>query len=495
MPPTAKKNHQNVVYIFKETVESLVVAFILAFVFRAFVAEAFIIPTGSMADTLRGDHFELTCQKCGYQYNYGFIPEKYHMGKGAIPNRKVHITNPGQLRAAIPICPACGTKIDDSNPRWVSKGDRILVLKYLYQFAEPQIWDVVVFKNPTNPQENYIKRLIGKPEQKVEIIDGDVYINDQIQRKPPHIQNTLWLTAFDNNYQPENSPWKQPFIPSDKDTNWQLNQSNATFTFNGAETADALIFNPQRLKETLESFCAYNGPLGLNGTMASDLKLAFTLNPKGTKGYIAFKLGKYGRLYTGIINFDGICKIIDESSGETLQQGQFAPLQPNHPVEVSFANVDHRLTLCMGNEKLIHDGPNDAHKWGYQPDKMMHLPQVQLSASGDPFTLKNIILYRDTHYTQYTNGSATGRGTEGKPIKLEKDQFFVMGDNSPQSYDSRFWAEDGIGNGEKRYRQGIVPREYLIGKAFFVYWPSGFHPYPNVPLAVVPNAGKMRFIH
>ncbi len=40
----------------KETVESILVAFILAFVFRAFVVEAFVIPTGSMAPTLYGAH-------------------------------------------------------------------------------------------------------------------------------------------------------------------------------------------------------------------------------------------------------------------------------------------------------------------------------------------------------------------------------------------------------------------------------------------------------
>ena len=62
--PRQNPQHKSVALQFKEAVESLVIAFILAFVFRAFVVEAFIIPTGSMADTLRGAHFRLTCQKC-----------------------------------------------------------------------------------------------------------------------------------------------------------------------------------------------------------------------------------------------------------------------------------------------------------------------------------------------------------------------------------------------------------------------------------------------
>ena len=58
------------------TFEWLITAFILAFVFRAFVMEAFRIPTGSMADTLKGAHFSLRCQQCGYKYDHGDTANK-----------------------------------------------------------------------------------------------------------------------------------------------------------------------------------------------------------------------------------------------------------------------------------------------------------------------------------------------------------------------------------------------------------------------------------
>ena len=53
------------------TFEWLITAFALAFVFRAFVMEAFRIPTGSMADTLLGAHYTMRCTQCGYKYYYG----------------------------------------------------------------------------------------------------------------------------------------------------------------------------------------------------------------------------------------------------------------------------------------------------------------------------------------------------------------------------------------------------------------------------------------
>ena len=52
----------------RDTVEAIVVAFILALVVRGFEAQAFVIPTGSMAPTLMGRHKELACPQCGFVY-------------------------------------------------------------------------------------------------------------------------------------------------------------------------------------------------------------------------------------------------------------------------------------------------------------------------------------------------------------------------------------------------------------------------------------------
>ena len=60
----------------------------------------------------------------------------------------------------------------------VQPGDRLIVNRLSYLFEEPERGDIVMFAYPDNEKENYLKRIIGLPGEKVEIRDGLVYIND-----------------------------------------------------------------------------------------------------------------------------------------------------------------------------------------------------------------------------------------------------------------------------------------------------------------------------
>ncbi len=60
-------------------------------------------------------------------------------------------------------------------------GERLLVDKISYRFTEPaRGGEIIVFKNPANQKEQFIKRVIGLPGgDKILIDKGVVYINDQ----------------------------------------------------------------------------------------------------------------------------------------------------------------------------------------------------------------------------------------------------------------------------------------------------------------------------
>jgi len=56
-------------------------------------------------------------------------------------------------------------------------GDFILVDKITYRLREPERGDVVVFHFPLNEDVYYVKRIVGVPGDKVEVVDGKLYIN------------------------------------------------------------------------------------------------------------------------------------------------------------------------------------------------------------------------------------------------------------------------------------------------------------------------------
>ncbi|MBN1805734.1 MAG: signal peptidase I [Sedimentisphaerales bacterium] len=484
-----------------DTFEWLITAFILAFVFRAFIMEAFRIPTGSMADTLKGAHFRLRCRQCGYQYEYGFQPGRFGLPEDTVPR-----PGSGPLRSYSSRCPSCGSFQPVGGNMPVANGDRILVLKCIYQFLAPKRWDVIVFKNPPEPEINYIKRLIGLPGETVQIIDGDIYINGQISRKPPKVQRELWTPVYDNDYQPVNKfvpsfnyhEWQQPF-KNENSSKWTVYENSPTlFHLNSpADRINTMEYDTS-IGNNFRATYAYDEVGDYSGMpYCSDLMVRFYCNSEQAKGRIGASVSKDDTDYNAWVDFTGEMVITknDKHGGDTeLARKSIKSPKINKIILVKFANVDHQLIFEFGDEKLTYDlglGLEDAGR--IRTDIQPHL---KISGSGK-LTLSHVAVFRDIHYTtsKYANGPENGRAID-KPFTLDQGEYFVLGDNSPNSEDCRWWTREGLANkGLSPYRIGVVPRDYLVGKALFVYWPSGFRPVPRFPIGIIPNIGRMRFIY
>ena len=379
------------------------------------------------------------------------------------------------------------------------------MLKCIYQFFEPKRWDVVVFKNPLEPQINYIKRLIGRPGETIEIIDGDIYINGQISRKPPKIQNELWMPVYDNDYQPvrpmqgsfNGHTWQQPFRNT-ADSKWRLAKDTPTkFYLDSSPDQTNTLSYDTAIGNNFRATYAYDNVREYGRIpYCSDLMLRFYVQPTGPQGRIGITLSKYQTNYKACIELTGDMTIeaVKDKKGIELTHRSIEPPAINKPVLVSFANIDHQLIFQVGTEKLTYDLGRSPQDTGPRHTDIQ--PQAKIFGSGK-LTLSHVAVFRDIHYTaaEFASGPKPARATEGNPITLGKDEFFVLGDNSPNSQDGRLWDEPGIGNNGRFYRKGIVPRDYLIGKALFVYWPSGFKLFAKSRFAVIPNVGQIRFIY
>lgn len=112
-----------------EGLRSFVYAVLIALVFRSFAYEPFHIPSGSMLSTLLvGDYIFVS------KFSYGYSRYSFPFSLPLFEGRALEST--------------------------------------------PERGDIIVFRLPSNPSIDYIKRLMGMPGDKIQVIDGVVHIND-----------------------------------------------------------------------------------------------------------------------------------------------------------------------------------------------------------------------------------------------------------------------------------------------------------------------------
>ncbi|MEO1638440.1 MAG: signal peptidase I [Pseudomonadota bacterium] len=137
---------------FVETIKTIFWALIIAGIFRTVFFQPFWIPSGSMKDTLLIGDF-LFVNKMAYGYSYASCPSI------RIP----------QVGIDIGADDFCGF-IED-------REDRIFG-------ADPERGDIVVFRHPVDGRD-FIKRVIGMPGDRIQMVDGLLYINDEpVQSEP-----------------------------------------------------------------------------------------------------------------------------------------------------------------------------------------------------------------------------------------------------------------------------------------------------------------------
>jgi signal peptidase I len=571
----------------REIIESLGIALILAFLFKAFVFDLFVIPTGSMASTLMGRHKDVNCELCGFPFQLSASDESNEGKPHPLPKDQLPRIIGGT-------CPQCqySMYVGENNlagQTYMSfSGDRIFVNKNLFSYREPSRWHVTVFRYPSQPQVNYIKRLVGVENETVMLRNGQVFAKKEgsehfeIQRKPLRALLSMLRPVDDNNYvlpAIHELGWKTRWYG---DEHWRRSDDYKSFTGTGnAEEASWLKFRyitattfdwlqliqgelpegnsgtPQLITDTLdyntqitqspvgprEDVWTVASPLygemqkcrrtrnGIGLNWVGDLAMRCTIIEKGATGEIVFNLVKGG------INFQ--CVLSVESTGETLATfliadvPEFEPFSVKVPMrsdrnhDVMFCNIDEEMRLIIDGKEIDTQGRGRYDALCYDGGPLcrdrsptaLDLEPAAIGVRGSTLVeVKNLKIMRNMYYISCKNQGEgdcdlidspfrhvghhgyeegvkrilsdsaywTNFGkTRRTEFKLEKDQFLMCGDNSAASKDSRLWTIDGIPH--------YVDRQYLIGEAFFVFWPHGLR-IPGTRIAVIPNFQKMRWI-
>ena len=509
----------------RETVKAaaigLIISFVVVLIFRGFFLETFHIPTGSMAPTLMGQHMRFHSPDTGVEWAVNPWPDA---------RSGVRVTDPSTNRPLV-----------EANPR-LRAGDRIAIIKYnpLYHAKR---WDVVVVKWPSSPRENYIKRLVGLPGERVWLVDGDVFIADaqapegdwsawRIARKPARVQDALWWTVFSSEQAPiepvfDGRAWRGPW----QGEGWDL--EGRAYTWSGTGDAalkwdlDAWPLTDWQPYNDVPRWVFSRFPI-------ADVRIRAGVEPQREGAGVQLLLRARGHLFQAALNPAGDATIEmrpDREGAEwtPLATTRTAPLAAGRVTDFELRHADQALELRIDGALVLAG----AYDWDPM-QRLEHatgLPRAELDAllrephnnalanpaiyraplaiewtftGGAPVTLHRVGLDRDVAYqpTWYRTGAPAGTpglGTHPANVAtLGPDHYYMLGDNSANSTDSRLidsvdpWVRAFI---DEDLPIGVIPREFMMGRAVICFWPATHNArLGNANLPFIPDFGRMRFI-
>jgi signal peptidase I len=265
--------------------------------------------------------------------------------------------------------------------------------------------------------------------------------------------------------------------------------------------------------------------LGLH--WVGDLMLECQVDVKSDQGEILLDLVKGGRHVSCHIDVATGKATLSIDGLPAWQPAAETPVRGGGSYALGFANIDRQLTLWVNgtpiafDQETTYDDLNNDRPQS-TPDDPGDLAPVGIGSRGAALDVTHLRVLRDIYYIadssndglaisdyptfspvyrmnrrQFADFLATpsewnsvrgsdlfaSRKTETFP--LGPDQFFVLGDNSPESSDARFWT------------QQYVDRELLVGKAFLIYWPHALRlpiPGTDAALGIIPNVSEMGLI-
>lgn len=499
--------------------ESLISLLIAVILFRTFLAEGYMISTGSMAPSLLGYHKRVVCPTCRTEFPFGVAYDTDDPAEEEADNAR-------RQRAVCPNCGQSGILVGDV-PR--NHGDQLLVFKQTYLHRAPRRWEVVVFRNPAEPLEAFVKRIVGLPGEAVQIADGNVFINGDLCRKTWTDQRELRIIVHRHQGAPEgNADWHAHWVaePPEKENGVAWEPEGDGFRLSNAEADDvawvnyahwvrrggqhqtsvALAnwpseINPQsvpnaglrydRQTHRLSCIGALSEPVrdklsalssqaefqdavldlyeqshvapigdfyGYNAAdqqqvpaVVRDLMWSGRVQAVKGRGELRVEMSTGAQDFAAVFDFDkGDVRLHVDEDEEPAVTGSFPASAFRQGAVVEMSLFDQQVLVAVNGASVLAP-----YKFNTPANSRVTRHPVRFGATGLTARVDEIELYRDVYYTP----QQTRHGVS-EPYELNADEFFVLGDNSPVSHDSRRWEA------------APVPKNLLVGKPFLVHLPS-----------------------
>ncbi len=415
---------------------------VIAIILRTWLIEGCLIPMrvagASMANSYLGPHFRMRCAGCEFIY-------PVDAGRG-----------PPAGAVSCPNCHHVCEVVADLSPRL---GDRLLVDRLVLDVRQPRRWEPVVFRCPSAPSTFCIKRIVGLPGEMVTIEGGDAFINGRVAKKSLDEFRRIALPVCESRFHPDGTgSGVVAWAASGQDD--RVTQTETGFCIDDAKRFDEPawvcyrgdVTAHNRSKDSaFHTFDGYGYNQGLSRLLnkVHDKLLIATVRANGS-GMIGLTARYYGENF--LIKFYPA-----KSTGTLFRQGRSVmEFQTERHLlsgftTLYFAVVDGQILFAIDEENcLVFDIPQwkgERRRPAVVVRKLGPDAEVAIGASQLGVEIVDLKLLRDVFYTQIAADSATVL-----PRKLGRDEYFVLGDNSPVSRDSR--------HGDLQ----ILNAKYLLGK-------------------------------
>ncbi len=504
---------------FRSLTESLISLLIAVILFRTFLAEGYMISTGSMAPALLGYHKQVVCPTCSQEFPFGVAYDTDDLEHLAADD----------ARRQIAVCPYCGQPNIQVGEVPRNHGDQLLVFKQTYLCRDPKRWEVIVFRNPTDPTEAFVKRVAGLPGETVHVVEGDIVVNGILCRKswdeqvelriPVHRHSgtevasagshphwlaeagatddaAIWRPSgsgfrLDGRGHPESS-WVNYAHWVRRGGQHQTSVRLASWPADiddGAAPSAGLRYDrethqlscvgalPEPIRDQLYSLSDKTGfheavqdlyeqshmaPVndfyGYNSAdqqqqpaVVRDLMWSGRVQVFGGRGEFRIEMSTGPRDFAAVFDFDrhDVRLHVGEQQ-EPAITGNLPLALKRDGATVEMSLFDQQVMVAVNGVPVL-----PTFTFETPPGSRVTRHPVRFGAQGLDVDVDKIRLYRDVHYT----AQQTRHGV-AQPCQLGKDEFFVLGDNSPVSHDSRRWEV------------AAMPRHLLVGKPFLVHLPS-----------------------